>query len=336
MQRASTVASGSAGHDSFLDVMANMVGILIILVVVVGLRVRNAPATPAAVEAPSASGDVERESAAEKSLNGDVLRAAQDVRILSEHIAVRFAERNRLAAAVAALEASLQQKHGALGTSAAEDLELARQTREAQAELERLQAQRLEAEQVQAPVVALENRPTPLGKTVDGEELHFQLRGARIVVVPIDDLVARFKADAERKAYRLRDQPEFSETVGPVGGFRLRYILERHDTSPEDALRSGRGGSWVRLQRWELLPSSSEMGETLDEALAPGSQFRGVLAGLRPQRVTVTLWTYPDSFLLFQRIKEELYRLGFAVAGRPLPEGILIGGSPQGSKSAAE
>ena len=33
----------ASGHDSFLDIVANIVGILIILVMVVGVRARNAP-----------------------------------------------------------------------------------------------------------------------------------------------------------------------------------------------------------------------------------------------------------------------------------------------------
>ena len=43
-----------------------------------------------------------------------------------------------------------------------------------------------------------------------------------------------------------------------------------------------------------------------------------------------------DGFAAFRRIKEELYRLGFATAGRPLEQDMPIGGSPQGTKSAAE
>ena len=41
--------------------------------------------------------------------------------------------------------------------------------------------------------------------------------------------------------------------------------------------------------------------------------------------------------LLEQReVKKELYKQGFAVAGRPLPLGQSIGGSPDGTKSAAQ
>jgi hypothetical protein len=85
-----------------------------------------------------------------------------------------------------------------------------------------------------------------------------------------------------------------------------------------------------------LVPVSSQLGEPVDEALAEGSEFRQAVSKLRPGRETITIWTYQDSFASFRRIKKALYELGFSVAARPLPVGIPISGSPEGSKSAAE
>jgi hypothetical protein len=84
------------------------------------------------------------------------------------------------------------------------------------------------------------------------------------------------------------------------------------------------------------VPDSPQLGETADQALAEGSQFRQRIAGLQSGRDTVTVWFYPDSFAEFRRIKEELHRLGFSVAGWPRTHGEPIGWSPQGSKSQAE
>ena len=75
---------------------------------------------------------------------------------------------------------------------------------------------------------------------------------------------------------------------------------------------------------------------TVEQALADGSQFRRVLSGFRPSKTTITIWTYPDSFAEFRRLKQQLYQLGFPTAARPLPDGVPIGGSPHGTKSAAE
>ena len=84
------------------------------------------------------------------------------------------------------------------------------------------------------------------------------------------------------------------------------------------------------------MPISEDLGEPVEDALRPDSQFHRDLAEAGTARPVVTIWTYPDGFAAFRRIKEELYRLGFATAARPLPRNAPISASPQGSKSAAE
>ena len=92
----------------------------------------------------------------------------------------------------------------------------------------------------------------------------------------------------------------------------------------------------MRVIRWTVIPIASQLGEAVDEALAPTSAFRSALTGHQPDKTTVTLWVYPDSFEVFRLLRKELHQLGFGVAARPLPEGVMIAGSPQGSKSEAE
>ena len=128
-------------------------------------------------------------------------------------------------------------------------------------------------------------------------------------------------------------EPELTETVGPVGGFRLRYTLERHDVSPAEG---GRGGSYARLQKWTIIPNSDDLGEPVRLALEQGSDFRQALKKILPGRTTITIWVYPDGFDAFRQIRKELYRLGYTIAARPLPPGTPISGSPEGSKSAAQ
>ena len=98
----------------------------------------------------------------------------------------------------------------------------------------------------------------------------------------------------------------------------------------------GRAGGYARLVEWTLIPTTAQLGEPIDAALAEGSEFRRALADLDRKRTTITVWTYPDSFGAFCRLKKELFQQGFAVAGRPLPDGHPIGGSPEGSRSAAQ
>ena len=56
-------------------------------------------------------------------------------------------------------------------------------------------------------------------------------------------------------------------------------------------------------------------------ALQEGSDFRQALAKILPGRTTITIWVYPDGFDAFRQIRKELYRLGYAIAARPLPPG---------------
>ena len=127
-----------------------------------------------------------------------------------------------------------------------------------------------------------------------------------------------------------------TDTVGPVEGFRLRYTLERHDVSPEELRATGHGGSYVRLRRWSLVPTSNDLGEPVRLALDQGSDFRQKLAKILPGRTTITIWVYPDGFDAFREIRKELYRQNYVIAARPLPTGEPIAGSPNGSKSAAQ
>jgi hypothetical protein len=152
----------------------------------------------------------------------------------------------------------------------------------------------------------------------------------------MDAFARSFQADARRNIEKLRDQPELTETMEADSGFRIRYTLERHEVTPEENGRTGRTGAYVRVKVVEFLPISDDIGEPVEEALADGSQFHMILSERSTRDATVTVWVYPDSFEVFRNVKKELYRLGFPVAARPLPDGVPIGASPEGSKSTAE
>jgi hypothetical protein len=92
----------------------------------------------------------------------------------------------------------------------------------------------------------------------------------------------------------------------------------------------------VELDRFTLVPIRDDLGEPLQQAMSEGSEFRDLLKRLDPDRTTVTVWVYPDSFDQFRTLKAELFRRGFLTAGRPLPEGHPIGGSPDGSRSVSQ
>jgi hypothetical protein len=228
---------------------------------------------------------------------------------------------------------TLESQHGSADGLA---LSLREQLRAARDEVARLDTARAAAESAAPKQITIETYPTPVSRAIEGDELHFQLRGGLVAAVPLTELIEAFKVTAERDIPRLRHQSELTGTVGPIGGFRLRYMLDRVDLPVQAQLRSGVSTSYVRLNEFKLLPISAELGETAEQAFAPASQFRSELAGVDPRETAITMWVYPDSFALFRVLKRELFKVGFQVAGRPLPEGELIGGSPQGSRSVAQ
>jgi hypothetical protein len=324
------------GGDSFLDVVTNIVGILIILVMVVGMRAGRLPDPGGAADANPNDDELRQAEATAADLESDVLRLADEMESLAATTENRFAERAMLAQFVSQRQHDLDQSRQRMSVATREQFDLQRSVAAARSQLQELDEERLRQTAAKPTKIEIQNYPTPLSQTVFGKELHVQLRGGRVAPIPLDELIARFKQQAPQKVDRLRSQPELTETLGPIDGFRLRYTLERVDMPLDTQLRTGQGGSYVQLYEYTLIPVSSQLGETLADALRPTSQFLSELSRHDAGRTTVTLWTYPDSFDEFRALRKELYRLGYQVAGRPLPFGQPIGGSPQGSKSSAQ
>ncbi|MCE9604012.1 MAG: hypothetical protein K8U03_03820 [Planctomycetia bacterium] len=332
-------ATESFGSDSFLDVIANMVGILIILVMVVGLRVKNAVEAPApVVDDTQATAQAEALTLQAAQLERDSLELVENAKQLNALASQRYDERAALAFAVKSKETALDEEKAKLASETRETFEVQQAVLIDQSRLAQLEAE-INA-LVYAPtkdVIKIRTYPTPISRTVYGREAHFQIKGGRITLVPLDQLIDELKREMQSKLSKLRDQTEITESVGPIGGFRMRYTLERVDVAGQvNGNSMTPGGSIVRTTEFALLPVGNDMGETLADAMRKNSDFQNALADLDPRRYTITLWAYPDSFENYRLVREHLYRRGFTVAGRPLPEGQLISGSPHGSKSAAQ
>ena len=329
--------TATAGHDSFLDIVANIVGILIILVMVAGVRVKNfsLDTVEPSEQIEQAQGALLDDRALVDSVRDDVFKISDQLKYVERETGLREAERDRLAVAVEAGRHNLNTQRDQLDEASQASFDLSRKIAEADFELDRIEQRRLQLETAPARPTLVKSYPTPLSKTVDENEAHFQLRDERLVHIPLDPLVEKLKADARRKLYKLKDLPEFAETVGPEGGFRLRYTMQRKTVNPELAAVTGMTGQYAQLKRWTLIPVSNDLGETVEEALAEGSRFQTELSRLSPE-TTITIWTYADSFADFRRLKEDLYGRGYMVAARPMPHGAPIAGSPDGTKSAAQ
>jgi nucleoid-associated protein YgaU len=321
----------SAGQDSFLDVVTNIVGILIILVMVVGGRVQQivlSAAPQARAKAAELEREIEERDQAAALVESEVAELAEQARTVATAAAYAGESRVALATAVAAAKVELAKRKDSADKDRITAAEAASRRRELQAEIERCT---LEAEGIaHAPVTAKEvlAYPTPIARTVTGEELHFQIDQGRIAYIPLVELFELAKTQTRRHSGSLSTMAQRIETVGPIQDFSLDYVI---DVKIDQA----RGQVLVRSREWVVRPSGPGIGETLEEAIQPQSRFRRVLGDVRPD-TTVTLWCYPDSFEQFRALREELHRLGIPTAGRPMPEGAPIGGSTEGSKSVVQ
>jgi len=319
MPRAARRNADAPGHDSFLDIVANMVGILIILVMVVGVRVKNAPVVTAiAAETEPDDSELITDLGTERSLRGDIANVQQQVRVMVFRAAAQQQRRDALGVALAAAEEAIESRRQELGAKAQRDFDLQRQLSELQLYLEQLRQQQVHFEAQKSAPTVVESYPTPISRTVDEYEVHFQLRAGRVARVPLKELRELAIVDARIKANQMSGSPEIAGTLGPEAGFHVRYRCSR------------------QYESYEFIPVSRDLGETLDEALAEGSAFRRALASFHPDRSTLTIWTYPDSFAAYRRLKKEAYLLGYPTAARLLQHGELIGASSHGNKSVAQ
>lgn len=331
----------TAGYDSFLDIVTNIVGILIILVMVVGVRASKLPpASPQTKNFPDHDArdleELRRQKDVLESLRMDVLQIHETIRQVELDRAAREFERRNLAGLVAQLGKSLEERAARVSDRERERIALQGRLAESRNRAEQLRRELEASTNINTDhVVTLVNYPTPLSVPADGEELHFQIRNGRVAYIPLERLLKELVGDARQKIYRLLEVPEVSGTVGPLGGYRLQYVLVRRNVQVEDRTGEGVNGAMVQLKRWVLQPIA-DVGDPSDKALEETSEFRRRLAGYQPEKTIVTIWCYPDGFADFRRLRDFLHQQGFSVAGRPLPNGYPITGSPSGSKSAAQ
>lgn len=336
------------GQDSFLDVVANLVGILIILVMIVGaqagrgLSAREAAKSAAAASQNAPQGDPAETIAQEQVASAEAAAASVEASIseLDAKIArqnlearIREQERNKVQLLVTVAEQRLAEHRNQLTAEDQAKYDLQQQLTTSRGELAKLSQTQVAL--TRQPPAVLQHLPTPMAKTVFGTEIHFRLSGGRLAYVPWDEMLVQLKADAPKHVDKLRDSPRVELSLPVVAGFGVRYILRRSEVQMQTRVGTATQ-SRVELEKLYFIDAEQNLGVPLTEALQPGSEFRSRIGEHKPQNTTVTVWVYPDSFDQFRTLKAELFKLGYLTAGRPLPEGHPIGGSPDGSRSSAE
>lgn len=325
----------AVGEDSFMDTIANLVGIMIILVVIVGAKGYAAAKTVARKEVQDQMEQLKNPASQAENLDRDLDEQLKVLENFELEAAYRNAERMTLVDHYNIVEKEIQKRMALLDAQAQESLKANSQASALEKELQELIRKQGELPEVKRQVVALQHLPTPMAKTVFGKELHVMLRDHQLTVIPWDMLVEQLKGSARATASRNSQRDKFEDVIGPIDGFLMRYRLISKSGLMSDG-RVAAMGKMVELERFELEPTQDVTRESIDESLGPTGRLRSELDAFSSSHTTVTVWVYPESFAEFRRLKELLYKEGCLCAARPLPRDMRIGASPQGSSSTAQ
>ena len=166
---------------------------------------------------------------------------------------------------------------------------------------------------------------TPVSHPLQSEELLFECRHGRVALIDIGGFLEEVQnALRDRGTEVLRDTGHYSNVTAAIGPFRLRYTLELDASTSKPECS------------WEVEPIAVMRGETLEKALAPGSDFRRVIDSIEPASTAVTLCVYPDSFPVYRKLRDYMHQRDIVVAGRPLPEDASIAASRHGTASRGQ
>jgi hypothetical protein len=352
------------GSDSFLDVLANIVGILIILIVSAAARVERSvelaqteTAEESPIESPAEPTPVEPEAAsAVAAVEEPVAESAEPP---PEVVAELQAIQRKLAAAHAKSEAiagKLKQFHSEsasisdelskqdaataeqLGELKKRQVQLARMEEafgERQGTLRGLLAEFEETAQSRPPTKELKHRLAPVSQEVTGHEVFFRMAGGKVSVVPVEMLFERVKNQVERHKDWIAARDHFEGVAGPIEGYALQFEVQKRTPTALDRNRLGFGAFRLGLPRADVILDRDIAEETPEQALKRGSRFALAIKSA-PPRAALTFWVYPDSFHEYRMLQAACQAEGFIVAARPLGHGVKISFSEDGSRSAAQ
>jgi hypothetical protein len=345
------------GQDSFIDVICNMVGILIVLVTIFGMRASQAPA-----EGPSAKSCVIGSNGASRSLHSahdidvaklqaeldDALRLAHqteneantaivqavDLRLESQLLE---AQREELTLTQAIVESKIAERRAKLDADGQRQFDVQRNITAAQIRLHELTQEQVSLLSAPAEIAEIECVPTPLAKTVTGQELHIRLKHGQLAVVPDEALLKEaYGRGADYLRTGLSQHEEAQDTYGPINGFRMRYSVEKYEEvlPGPSPLTPARRTALVHTA--VFLPTNDNLGQDMEQALLPSSPFMQALRAKRSGAPAVIAWVYPDSYAELRSLKKALWEAAIPLAVRPLSEGKNIVFSTAGTKSEAQ
>ncbi len=348
MKRIPEIQEESA-QDSFLDVIANLVGVIIILVMLVGSKAtRDAlnGITPQQPLVAAASGPAHDEKLVQEL--ADTQKQVLSARTEVEKMATRLIrirqeaagfddERVALAMHKSVIEEDIARRRQQLDAGKQKEFDVQRRIVEAEIKLDELTQQQMGLLSGPETVEELESVPTPLAREVDGETIHLRLKNGLVSIVPLNELLAEVQNHATDIGRRLQSNDQVVETFGPIEGYRVRMtVLRVNDPGSIHGPRAGESHRSTFEQFAEILPTSESIGQDVELAIVPGGSLYQYLEARRRQAPAVVIWLYTDSFNDFRLLKRTLWEMGFSLATRPLMPGTNIGASPHGTKAAAQ
>jgi len=346
-----TLKQITTGQDSFLDIVANLVGILIILVVVVGAQasaswVKPKPNAEVADEIEVLESELSKSSDVFLKLQADNEQLEERIIRENQFAAALTDQRHQMLMQLSIVKGEIKKQRDELVQASYSEDDAKRENLRKQNDFA---ARKLELERQLESVVRESNAvtanepksevikhfPNPIAKTVFSEEVHFRLADGKLAYVPMDELIQRMKAEWKMKAEKLKQANRTLETVGPIGNFRMQYELVAKNVQQSTTVGPV-GARSVQFKQFHLLPINASFGESVDDAMKPGSQFQKVLGRYEPRKTTVSIWVYPGSFDEHQRVKTWLHENKFQMASWPLDFGKRISGGPNGFKTSAQ
>jgi hypothetical protein len=342
--------------DSFLDVVANVVGIIIRLILItwVGAKSYTGFVLPTPPTPPPSVAVVDADTPLpepEDPLAPELEKQKLEMALAQAQLVEQFraweqtqGERQLTEKEMAALtqqirtlqeeRSGLEQTAGDKGTTGKG---LALSLAEIQERGKKLAAEFEALRQAPSPKKTHRYR-TPVSHPLQTEEIMFEIVKGRVTLIDIAAMLDEVDRKMHDHLETLRTRWTLTDVTAPVGPFRLRYFVERDhgELLSGELPPTDRNNFSIRQTGWEVEPVVAERGETLEQAMANGSAFRKVVEALDPNQTAVTFCVYGDSFAQYRQLRDFLHDRDITVAGRPIPPGLAIRAGKDGTASRGQ
>ncbi|RIK75564.1 MAG: hypothetical protein DCC67_15130 [Planctomycetota bacterium] len=247
------------------------------------------------------------------------------------------ARRQQLALVKAAVEQDIEARREQLDEAGRRQFDVQRDIAAAEIKLHELEQQRMAVLAEPADVQEVECVPTPLARTVTGEEVHARLKHGQLAVVPVDDLLAEVeRRGAHYLRNNLRERNQAEDVFGPIEGFRMRLSVARLEPAALPGTPAAASERSQLVLQGVFLPTADQLGQPVEQALLPTSPFMNAIRAKRGSSPAVVVWVYPDSYGELRTIKRAMWEAGVPLAIRPLAESQPIIFSTLGTRAAAQ